>query len=228
MSYDCVVVNGCSYSAPADYRVYGNFIADHYNAELINLALDGSNNQRILRTTLETVARLRAENRRPLVLIGWTFIRRQEVWYHGEHKKLLSQIPDHPDSRFVSLDFLFGYNEATLEQKVVFQDNQNIHKLLMDFYTDLYMFAHTLESLGVDYCFFSGADNTPYPIDSFTYLYSLAQTQWVVHNPHIMDMGKFCIARWGKENDSDCNSTGHLSENGHKKFADLILENLGS
>ena len=226
MNYDCILINGCSYSAPAAHRVYGDFLAEHFGAPLVNLALDGSSNQRLLRTSIEELTRLKKEYQNPLVVVGWTFIRRLEVWYQGTHQKLISQIPDHTDSRFVTLDWIIGYNEATVEQKAMFGSEASIHKLLMDFYTNLYMFAHTLESQNVDYCFFSGPNNSVYPVHSFPYINSMEQVQWIVNNPQIFNLDNFCISNWAKENDPECNQTGHLSENGHKKFAGLILDKL--
>jgi hypothetical protein len=39
MSYDCIVVNGDSYSAPVkEHRVYADFLAEHFNIPIYNYA----------------------------------------------------------------------------------------------------------------------------------------------------------------------------------------------
>jgi hypothetical protein len=227
MNYDCILINGDSYSAPEkNTKVYGDFLSEHYGIPVKNFAVHGSNNDRILRSSIEYLHEVKSEYNNPLVIIGWTFIRRLEIWYTGTHQKLLTQIPDHSNSRFVSLDWLSVYNELTPYQKALIADDSSIHKPLMDFYTNLYMLAHTLESQNISYRFFSGADNSPYPVSSFSYLNSLEQVKWVVSNPNIFKLHDFCIANWANENDPECTSTGHLSENGHKKFASFIQDNL--
>lgn len=228
MDYDCIFINGDSYSAPLpNIKTYGDFLSEHYKIPVKNLALPGSNNPRILRTSIEQVHKLKEEYNNPLVLVGWTFIRRTEVWYHGNHQGVLKAITDSEQSRFVSLDMVVNYGEATLEQKAIFYDEQGIHKQLMDYYTNLYMFAHTLEAKNIDYRFFSSAKNTAYPIHSFPYINSLAQVQWVANNPRIFKLDEFCVSDWAKENDPDHDTvSGHLSEDGHKKFTRFILDNL--
>lgn len=225
MNYDCILINGDSYSAPTTHRVYGDFLSEHYDIPVKNFALSGSNNQRILRSSIEYLEQVKSEYINPLVIVGWSFIRRLEVWYSGNTQGLLSRIPDNSNSRFITLDWVLGSDEATVEQKALV-NSADIHKHLMDFYTNLYLFAQVLESQNISYIFFSAADNTPYPIHSFTYLNSLSQVQWVANNPRIFKLHNFCVSNWAQENDPDCNSTGHLSQNGHDKFAHFILDNL--
>lgn len=226
MEYDCIFVNGDSYSAPTTHRVYGDFLSEKLGIPVKNFAVQGSNNQRILRSSIEYLNQIKNEYQNPLVIIGWSFIHRLEVWYQGNHQKLLSQMHDHPDSRFVTLDWVINYGEATLEQKTLINDTSSPHKLLMDFYTNLYMFGHTLEFQHLSYKFFSGAKNTSCNVNCFPYLNSLQQVQWVTTNPNIFKLHDFCISDWAKENDPKCSSTGHLSETGHEKFAQFLLENL--
>ena len=228
MKYNCIVINGDSYSAPIkNAKVYGDFLSDQLQLPVKNFAIPGSNNQRILRSSIEYLQQIKSEYKNPLVIIGWSFIRRLEVWYYGNNQQLLNQMPDSLESRFVTLDRVIGSGEATLEQKALINDDLFIHKQLMDFNTNLYMFAHTLESQNLSYLFFSGAKNTDCPIHCFPYIESLQQVKWVAENKRIYKMHEFCIMNWAKENDSDCHPvTGHLSESGHKKFADFILNHM--
>jgi hypothetical protein len=226
-TYDCILINGDSYSATTKHKVYGNFLSEHFGVPVKNFARPGSNNQRILRSSIEYLQEVKSEYQNPLVIIGWSFIRRLEVWYYGNNQQLLNQIPDSADSRFVTLDRVINAGEATLEQKALINEDLFIHKQLMDFYTNLYMFAHLLESQNLSYVFFSGAKNTDCPIHCFPYIHSLEQVKWVEKNTNVFKLHNFCIMEWAMENDSNCHQvTGHLSELGHKKFANFLIDNM--
>ena len=228
MEYDCILINGDSYSAPMlDQKVYGDFLSEHFDIPLRNYAIPGSNNQRILRSSIEHLHYIKSEFQNPLIIIGWSFVRRLEVWYYGNKQNIIKQIPDSPESRFITLDRIISAGEATLEQKALINEDLFVHKQLMDFYTNLYMFAHMLESQSLNYVFFSAARNTDTPIHCFPYIESLLQVKWVANNPNIFKLHDFCIMQWAKENDPACHPvTGHLSEDGHKKFSNFILNNV--
>jgi hypothetical protein len=232
MKYDCIFINGDSYSAKKpEHLVYGDFISQELGIPVKNFAVPGSNNQRILRSSIEYLNDIKSQYQNPLVIIGWSFIRRLEVWYYGNNQRLINQVPDNrsdsPESRFISLQRVINAGEATLEQKALINEDLFVHKQLMDFYTNLYMFAHMLESQNLNYVFFSAAKNTDCPIHCFPYIEFLQQVNWVANNPSIFKLHDFCIMQWAKENDPECDPvTGHLSENGHKKFSHFILNNL--
>ena len=230
MNYDCIVVNGDSYSAqlgPNSHKVYADFISEKLGIPVKNLSVVGSSNPRITRSSIEYLHEIKSEYNNPLVIIGWSFVRRLEVWYYGNNRTLIKQVPDSSQSRLVTLDWILTKGEATLEQKSLINGDSFVHKQLVDFYTNLYMFAHTLQSQNISYLFFSGAKNTDCPIHCFPYIESLQQVKWVSENKRIYKMHEFCIMDWAKENDPECHPvTGHLSELGHKKFADFILNNM--
>jgi hypothetical protein len=227
-NFDCIFINGDSYSAPKQNdKVYADFLADRMKIPVINLAISGSNNDRITRSSIESIEQLKTQYRNPLIIIGWSFIRRLEVWYYGNKLTVLDRVPDSDQSRFITLDHLINANEATVEQKCLVNGDFFIHKQLMNFYTNLYTFAHTLESQNLSYIFFSGAKNTDCSINCFPYIESLSQVQWVANNKKIYKLHEFCIMHWAKENDPDSRpDTGHLSTAGHEQFAQFILNNM--
>ena len=141
--FDCLLINGDSYTAPTSHTVYADVLGQDLSLPVINLAFAGSNNDRILRSTLEQVIKLKNENKNPLVIVGWSFIRRLEVWYHGDNTSVINKIPDsnncvdYTSPRFITLDFLINENVATLEQKCLMQDDLFVHKQLTDFYTSI-------------------------------------------------------------------------------------------
>ena len=93
-NYDCVVVNGDSYSESGSDKAYGEFLAEYLDVPIKNFACRGSSNDRILRSTIEHIHSLNKKYKNPLVIIGWSFIRRMEVWYYGENRSVINCIPD--------------------------------------------------------------------------------------------------------------------------------------
>ena len=231
---DCIIINGDSYSAPhITTKVYGDFLSEQLEIPVKNYAIAGSNNDRILRSTIEYLHTIRSQYKRPLIIIGWSFIRRLEVWYYGNHRGVFRSIPDkldlseHQHPRFITLNRLLKLGEATLEQKSLINDHLFVHKQLTDFYTGLYLLGNFLESQNLNYLFFSAAQNTDCPVHCFPYLEALHQVQWVASNNKIFKLHEFCIQDWAKDHDPDSDPVaGHLSESGHKLFTDFLQQNL--
>jgi hypothetical protein len=235
--FDCLVVNGDSYSAQNlnINAVYADVLGDNLNLPVINLAFPGSSNDRILRSTIEQALELKQQNKNPLVIIGWSFIRRLEVWYYGDNPRIISRIPDsgtkedYRRPKFVTLDMLIQENDATLEQKCLVQEDLFVHKQLTDFYTGIYMLSQTLNNLQIKWFMFSAAKNTEIPVHCFPYIESLNHVKWCQNQTNIFDLHKFCIMNWSEEHDKDRKPiTGHLSEQGHIKFASVLLDWLRS
>lgn len=232
---DAILVNGDSYSAQNDrQRSYGSFLSDYLDIPVHNIAFAGSSNARITRSTIEHLNQFKQQYKNPLVVIGWSYIRRFEVWYYGaENQQVMNLIPDrtnkdHTDTlqpKFATLNLLVNHNVATIEQKCLIEDTLFVHKQLMDFYTNLYLMANHLALTNTKYFMFSGANNIDTPIEAFPYINSLQQVDWCRNNPHIYKMHKFCISNWAKDNDPECHKvSGHLSQSGHEKFAKFLLE----
>lgn len=229
--HDCIFVNGDSYSVPLgpNTKVYSDWLSEKLDIPVVNVAAVGSSNQRILRSSIEYIEQLRSKYQNPLVLIGWTFVHRLEVWYPGKRVELTSRILDTaitPDSKLISLDWLLQSKDATPEHKALVDDTQ-LPKRLTDFYTDLYLFGRLLESMNVDYRFFSAARNTEFPMAYYPHIRNTEQGKWVINNPKIFKLHEFCVQHWAETNDPDCHPvTGHLSPAGHLKFTDFLLDNL--
>jgi hypothetical protein len=227
-AYDCIFVNGDSYSAPQGNKVYADFLGDSVGVPVKNYALAGSNNDRILRTSIEFLNQIKTEYKNPLVIIGWSFVNRIEIWEDRENLSILNNIPDRnyfPGIKFITIDHLLNSNNATVEQKSLVLNDIHRHKQLMNFYTNLYLFSHLLDLLNFDYRFFSAADNKRFFSTDYPTLDLHSQVQWVKNNKKNYKFDSFCIQQWANINDSECDpTTGHLSENGHKKFAKVLLD----
>ena len=231
--FDCILINGDSYSAKkSNQRVYGDFLQEQLGLPVYNIAWQGSNNQRIIRSTLENLHHYK----NPLELVGWSFIRRMEVWYYGTKKSVLNGIPDvdagidiskHP--KFVTLDVLMQENEATLEQKCLINDDLFVHKQLMNFYTNIYLLSQFLKNNNMQYFFFSAANNSEIPIHSFPAIENLDHVQSVIRDNNIYRLHDFYVKAWSDLNDPDSmDLTGHMSVTGHEKFAGFLLNLLNN
>lgn len=229
--FDCILVNGDSYSARASHKVYADFLAEYTGIPVVNIAVTGSNNDRIRRSTIEKLLEIKQQYSKPLVIVGWSFIKRLEVWYYGNHESIVNRIPDtenkltHQQPRLVTLNLLLYKGQATPEQKCLVNEDLFVHKQLIDFYTSLFLFTHTVRSLGAEFFCFSAAKNNEVQIENFPYLESLQQVNWCRNQPVIHQLHEFYIQRWAEDNDHKRKKeTGHLSEDGHEKFCNLLLE----
>ena len=231
--FDCLFLNGDSYSALCPDRItYGEFLSKKLNVPLINNAIPGSNNDRIIRSSVESITDLLETGKTPLVVIGLSFIRRLEVWYYGNNTKLLSRVPDRADDhsslKLITLDHLMNTNEITTGQKELFiETTDTLHKRLIDFYMDLFLFCNWLEKMNLQYFVFSPASNTECNTFSLN-ISGLKFIDWCKDNQRIWKLIDFCFLDWAKDHDPEADVTGHLSTNGHRKFTDILIENLNS
>jgi hypothetical protein len=229
VKYDCLVINGDSYSAPTEFPVWGDYLAKDLTLPLHNLAAVGSNNKRILRSTIEFLESDPMLGKKTFVVIGWSFLNRQEIWYDGNDKQLLSRAPDNSDRdqnsklKFITLDWILGTkDEDQYHKSLVLNIEQQWKKIIVDFYTDVFLLSRYLRSKNIDYLFFSAADNQdsdPYHHQPATDLHLCYS---VLNDPHIKNLHGFCLSHWARDNDRECSSTFHLSEKGHHEFSKII------
>lgn len=230
MKYDCLLVNGDSYTEPLDTPVWADHLGLDLGIPVVNLAVSGSNNKRILRSTVEFLESDQMLGKHPLVVIGWSFLRRVEIWYYGNKKELLNRAPDNQDRdsdnrlRFITLNWLLETKEATdYHKNLVIDSATELHKMIVDFYTDLFLLTKYLKSRNINYCFFSSGiqeECNPYwfrPATDLHVCYS------ILNDPAVINFSEFSLAKWAKNNDPQCKETTyHLSPNGHKDFSQYL------
>jgi hypothetical protein len=146
---DCLIVNGDSYSAPhPKCAVYGNFLANHYEIPIHNFAVPGSSNDRILRSTVHYVEQMTKQNIHPFVILGWSFLHRLEVWYHGNDANTIAaapdQIADHTQMRLVTANWIPN-REVSLSTKNLLTSINTIEKKIIDWYLHIFLLAEFLE-----------------------------------------------------------------------------------
>lgn len=217
-----IYVNGDSYSAvDNEFQVYSQLLGKKVNLPSINDAVVGSSNDRIIRTTLEHVLSL--ENQKPLVIIGFSFVTREEIWLDNilPYQK---RIKDYPRSQFITSSWLKSEDVDDLTKHIII--DQNINKQVIHFYTKLYMLASTLKNLGIPYLFFSAGDNTDFRNLNWDSLDSLKLYKEITQNTDIIDFRTFNIPSWAKQQSLRTSSTGHLLNDGHERFSEFLFEKL--
>lgn len=225
-SYDLLYVNGDSYSARTDFPVYSDHLQDLTGIPVINRAIAGSNNQRIMRSTINDLLELPRENR-VLCVIGFSFVTRDEIWYEGSDPGVIKKIPDLDDQnqgRLITADFVtktMGWSEA---HDILI--DININRQLAHFYCNLFCFVNTLQNLGVDYLVFSAANNQGWRNEHRIYFDKWPLYQKLKQDPRILDLHDFYIGKWAADNQLATTDTLHLLKDGHVKFADFILDRL--
>jgi hypothetical protein len=223
--YDFIYLNGDSYSAKYSARCYGDFLQDKLGIPVFNKACMGSNNYRITRITLENILEIKSQHPRMLVILGMSFITRDEIWYEDTVKQSMV-IPDNaefPESRLTTSRVLDNGAWDEIKDHIV---DLNINRQLVHFYTNLYMLTQTLENFGVDYFIFSAARNDGWREANWSFINSLRIAKECNSNPKIFNLHNFSIPEFAKQNNIDTASTGHLYEDGHDKFSNFLIEKL--
>jgi hypothetical protein len=224
--YDVLILNGDSYSEETkDFPSYGHWVAKQLNIPFCNLAVSGSSNDRILRSTLEHYESIKNNYKNPLFLIGWSYLHRVEAWYHGKNASVLNRAPDNL-SRLVTVDWIPS-NEVSDYIKSLITDITTVDKKIIDWYTNMYLLSNFFTEADVDYWFFSAANNTDFDIATFPTFAKMKIVNQVVNNKRIFDLHKFCISDWSAQHDPDrFPASGHLSKTGHEKFSKFVLDKL--
>lgn len=224
-----IYINGDSYSAPKQqHRVYGDFLQEITGIPVDNQALVGAGNRNIIRNTVADLSR-----REPtLCVLGLSFITREELWatddqWNDKEIRLATRIRDRErrlGSRFIT--------DSWLEKNPPpgYRRYMDICRQWCDAYMDLHMLAHTLTQMNHSYYIFGAAHNSmgdpELDFGYRGYLFNLPQYIWCRQNPHIIPLEEFDIPRWARDRNTDTTETGHLLEEGHRRFAEWLAEQL--
>jgi len=229
MEYEHIYINGDSYTALADNNVYSDFLQEYFpNTSIRNAAIRGSNNDRIFRSSVEHISSLGGKS---LVIIGFSFLTRQELWYDGNRKDIIATandetIRDYPIVRdlpfpipMITLDKV--YKKENTELYKMLMVSENIVKKLIDYYTNLVMLRGFLRDRGIDYIIFSAANNSDLGYEN-EFIYKTNVYKTVQQDKRIKDVEEFSIPFFAANHELRTTSTGHLLEDGHKEFAKYL------
>ena len=168
----------------------------------------------------------------PLVLIGLSFIRRQEVW----EENIFCCDREHPFNKNGSL-----YGPTTLDKAVkkassdrldylktrMINEEVDRPNIVLNFYMELFLFVSWLEKHNLNYYIFSAASNHFESPDAHTFLKEFDFFNEIVHNSWIDDLHNFSFIHWSEDlSDYIKDDAGHLSEKGHAKMADFLHKKL--
>ena len=227
--YDCIIVEGDSYSARSEqHMVYSDFLSSISNHNhILNYAVSGSSNKRIFRSALERVQDAKKNYQHILCIVAYSFLNRKEVWYLDSNPNVLQKTYGSIHSKMVTATWINDYDQQNYKKYMALEDFDNTHLHLTHFYDELYMFYNTLENIGCDYFILSGADNSDqYYKRNKQYIDDLQSFQKCKQNKNIIDMANFSISNFAIENKINSDSTGHLTQKGHKIFAEYIRDEL--
>lgn len=242
-----IYCNGCSYSNNEYHTslatsTYADVIGEHLGGYVINRAVNGSSNRRIIRTALVDLLEQRSLNpTQPiLALLGLSFDLRKETW--SEHRT-----PEYPnESNFVSYNFtseqnwrdrLFGNQNLDPQSQAQLEPIwfQRLSKAQAYFYsplaerintfTDLIMLQSTLKERKISLLVFQAP-----PVEYIGNEHVLDRLRSQLATPNFVELETLSFTRWCWENNyknleqkpgvTDC---GHPGAEGHRAFAEQIL-----
>lgn len=216
-----VYSNSCSYGVISDGKVYGNFVAEHYNATFINGGSVGSCNERIFRVSVRDVLNL-VKIHKPsdiIVLIGLTNTFRGETWDE--------QAAGTDDGHFCS----FTASNNNLHQSYIkeFYKIYNQESAITDLTCQLVMLTSFLRDIGVQYLIWS---NTPHlkSIDWSANFVNPFYKKIVADNNifSLFDLNfiDYVSSRGHTPLDNSYDQGGHANEQAHKDFSNLLITEL--
>jgi len=252
MDFPLFYCNGCSYS-DENYQpemkehVYINQVQQYVGKGFVlNKAISGSNNKRILRTSLHDLYHQRQLNKsqKIIALIQLTFELRGEIWYPGAQKRdcwapeesdfMTHQFSEKLDWRERLLNFLDIGTVNKVNNDIDQEFLNDYSKGRAFFYSpyqerinlvsELVMFTNTLKQLNIEFLIFQGPKaellENEYLLDFFKSL---------LPNDNILNLENFGFCNWCAENnftpiDKDEELIiGHYGPDAHCAFADNII-----
>lgn len=247
--FPLIYCNGDSYSDETYHHTlknstYAHTIGNHCGGFVLNKAISGSCNRRIIRTTLHDVIHQRElnANQKIVALIGLTFELRSEVWIDNK----LPTISE--ESQFFTHTFSgqLNWRQNLLKGKKIFEYMPfaaNVDKFFYKKYsegrayffspyaerinllTDLIMLKNTFEALNIDFLIFQSPKAEKLQQE---YLIDFFKNQ-IEHDQRFFDLENFGFCDWCFENGFkpldflDRPSIGHYGPDAHKAFAQSVL-----
>lgn len=245
--FPLIYCNGDSYSDETYHpsllnNTYANFVANQCNGFVINKAIKGSCNRRIIRTTLHDVITQRQINptQNIFALIGLTFEIRSELWVD----KIITSAPEESNFKTHIFSSKITWREDLLNGQGIDRKNQyNLDKKFFDQYsngrayffspyaerinllTDLIMLRSVLDSLGVNFLIFQSPKAERLEQD---YLLDFLKQQ-IVDDRRFFDFEEFGFCDWAYAQQFtpidflDRPTIGHYNPDAHCAFAEQVL-----
>jgi hypothetical protein len=216
-------VNGDSHTAnvyPAGVTA-AQHLAQHFNCSVINDALAGGSNQRIIRTTLERLPSLDPTD--TVILIGWSSFERTEWYYSGQWHQICGdqwyQII--PDLQQVWQQHLLAWH--------VNSHYENF-RLMQEQHSAIWRFHNTLVQLGYHFCFYQGCDTFFFdgcPQQDQDFKLPWNSRTWI-HDPYVQitaDNSRLVenFSRWAlSQGFSHSDDRAHFGQDAHTAWAKYL------
>ena len=230
--WDNIYVNGDSYSATCDkHPVY----SDYLDGNVVNAAIQGSNNERIFRSSVEHLQKFKNTN--TLAIIGFSFMSRHEAWYTGTDKKLLqicyeNNAMDFPITKtlfdpilLITADHLLNHDHKDAHAKSLIM-YENFTQVLIDFCTKLEMFTGWLENNSIKYFIFNAPDLKDWSSCNWDFIKQTTAYVNLINNNNIYNFFDFSIPEFSAQHNKEPSATGHMDGPGHKAFSEFLKEHV--
>lgn len=248
MEFPLIYCNGDSYSDENLFEslkgnTYVDVVAKHYNGFVINKAVKGSCNRRIIRTTVHDILHQRQLNpTQPiLVLLGLSFEIRSELWVETVKDNSWAEESNFKTHAFTGMSnwrekllknlSLNPRNDHKLNNKFFEKFSQgrayfyNPYAERINLFTDLIMLRALLESLKINFLIFQAVQaeklESEYLLDYFK--------QQLDGDDRFIDFELFGFANWCAGQgfktfeDGALTAPGHFKPDAHRAFAEQIL-----
>jgi len=253
MNHPLIYGNGCSYSDPhwhpdVNEKTHVEYVGEMLGGFVLNKAISGSCNRRILRTSLYDIIEQRRCNpeQKIIALISLTFEMRGDLWVDD------ATVIAPEESHFVSHHFTSKQNwkELLLNGKSIDDRNSTIQDTPMlqsrfasslresrafffspyaeriNLLADLVMFTAVCKKHNIQYLIFQGPKAEQLGEEHLLDFFKAE----VSADPRIFDLETFGLCNWANNNNyvpiDDGNSPreiGHYGNDAHKAFAEQIL-----
>ena len=203
-------VNGDSNSTTINHgRDWPTILQNHFNCELINQALGGGSNPRILRTTVDFLDQIENTASDHFVVIGWTSWEREEWVHNGSYYQVnasgMNKVPDELKEKYINWiadkDSISQINKSRTLHKEIIDLHYKLEKLQVKhlFFNALMPFQH--EALVADELRFNWGNNFigPYEND-LSYYWYLKKRNFVADNLY------------------------HYGKDGHQAWAEFLID----
>jgi hypothetical protein len=241
---DLVYLNGDSHSSPQKFKIYGEYISEHYGSKFINHSMEKSSNNRIFRSSLRDLLTLQHQYKNILACVSLSYVMRTDIWdtnHTCDHWRTTAN----NDGDFLSIQPFSGKDWSL---KSLFNNEPKKYKDFCKSYAVWYnveaettkllekiiLFSNWCENNNIKYLIFSPMYQEP--IDFLAPFvcdfYKNIQDNKSIINPFEFSFLEWCVERGHEPIDNftahihgKTFQIGHQGESGHKAFAEFLLEN---
>jgi hypothetical protein len=200
-----ILVAGDSYSVE-----WPNQFAKLVPNQITNISSQGRSNTFIYTSVINYLTQQKTKH---LVIVGNSFITRIDTWKDTPDKKNYWEKRGHPERHRGNLSVPLQIFE---DQYNSWFKTSNICMLWIEYYFQLYCFAHTLKSLGHDFFLFNAAVNVMGDDEldeNFRgYLINTPFYHYCLNHPNILAGDQFSIPAWCQKNNIKTKDTGHIAD----------------